>query len=94
MGFHYLVWVVHQRRDLLQRNLTPNHFFFGMLGDGEVQNQQFFTRYRSPVESADCSTRPLQATPSAFFNLLIGSEGFRSDLDNGGKGTQGIIHGF
>ena len=29
-----------------------------------------------------------------FINLLIGSEGFRSDLDNGGKGTQGIIHGF
>ena len=29
-----------------------------------------------------------------FIKLLIGSEGFRSDLDNGGKGTQGIIHGF
>lgn len=34
----------------------------------------------------------LQPTSSAI--PLIGSEGFRSDLDNGGKGTQGIIHGF
>ena len=37
---------------------------------------------------------PLQPTPSAFFNMSVGSEGFRSDLDDGGKGAQGIIHGF
>ena len=29
-----------------------------------------------------------------FVNLLIGSEGFRSDLDDGSKGPQGLIHGF
>ena len=59
--------------------------------------QNFFetpsTRTRtSSSEGGDEENEAGKAIP--FFNLLVGSEGFRSDLDNGGKGTQGIIYGF
>jgi hypothetical protein len=47
MRFHYLILVVHERFDLLKRNLTPSHFLNGMLGNREVQTSHFLlvTRY-------------------------------------------------
>jgi hypothetical protein len=47
MRFHYLVRMVHERFDLLKRNLTPSHFLNGMLGNREVQTSNFLlvTRY-------------------------------------------------
>ena len=47
MRFHYLVRMVHERFNLLKRNLTPSHFLNGMLGNREVQTMHFLlvTRY-------------------------------------------------
>jgi hypothetical protein len=68
MRFHYLVRMVHERFDLLKRNLTPSHFLNGMLGDSEVQTQQFFTR------------DPLQPTPSASHTKATSSATDRISL--------------
>jgi hypothetical protein len=76
MRFHYLVRMVHERFDLLKRNLTPSHFLNGMLGNREVQTQHFLlvTRYsrlrRLPIPKG------FLQRPAEFF-----ADAFDSDKD-------------
>ena len=76
MRFHYLIRVVHQRSDLLQRNLTPSHFLNGMLGNREVQTRHFLlvTRY-SRLHRLPIPKRLLQRATEFF------ADAFDSDQD-------------
>ena len=67
MRFHYLVRMVHERFELLKRNLTPSHFLNGMLGNREVQTMHFLlvTRY-SRLRRLPIPKRLLQR-PTEFF---------------------------
>jgi hypothetical protein len=79
MRFHYLIRVVHERFDLLKRNLTPSHFLNGMLGDSEVQTQQFFTR------------DPLQPTPATYRYIFNANNGVGHGKRRRSNGWQVIV---
>ena len=77
MRFHYLVRMVHERFNLLKRNLTPSHFLNGMLGNREVQTMHFLlvTRY-SRLRRLPIPKRLLQRPTEFLRNAFDSDEDF------------------
>ncbi len=77
MRFHYLVRMVHERFELLKRNLTPSHFLNGMLGNREVQTRHFLlvTRY-SRLHRLPIPKRLLQRAAKFLRNAFDSDQDF------------------
>jgi hypothetical protein len=99
----YIKWFIHFL--LFTSYLLPataDFVGFPYQSDFFSDRQNFFetpstrTKTSSSEGGVECPESSVECVWEGipFINLLNGSEGFRSDLDNGGKGTQGIIHGF